>query len=56
MKRWMLGFLVVLFSVTLAAAQQTPPNPCPRPLASCYKLWRTTTTAYWGITSISSAM
>ena len=31
MKRWMLGFLVVLFSATLAAAQQTPPQPVPAP-------------------------
>src|SRR6266568_6801805 len=27
MKRWMLGLLVVLFSATLAAAQQQPPTP-----------------------------
>ena len=26
MKRWMLGLLAVLFSATLAAAQQQPPN------------------------------
>jgi beta/gamma crystallin len=27
MKRWMLGLLAVLFSTTLAAAQQQPPTP-----------------------------
>ena len=27
MKRWMLSFLAVLFSATLAAAQQQPPTP-----------------------------
>jgi len=27
MKRWMLGVLAVLFSATLAAAQQQPPTP-----------------------------
>ena len=27
MKRWMLGLLAVLFSATLAAAQQQPPTP-----------------------------
>ena len=27
MKRWMLGLLVVLFSATLAVAQQQPPTP-----------------------------
>jgi hypothetical protein len=27
MQRWMLGFLAVLFSATLAAAQQQPPTP-----------------------------
>jgi hypothetical protein len=31
MKRWMLSFLVVLFSATLAAAQQTPPQPVTAP-------------------------
>jgi beta/gamma crystallin len=31
MKRWMLGFLVVLFSATLATAQQTPPQPVTAP-------------------------
>jgi hypothetical protein len=31
MKRWILGFLVVLCSVTLAAAQQTPPQPVTAP-------------------------
>jgi hypothetical protein len=31
MKRWMRGFLVVLFSATLAVAQQTPPQPVPAP-------------------------
>ena len=29
MKRWMLGLLAVLFSATLAAAQQQPPRPYP---------------------------
>ena len=28
MKRWMLSFLAVLFSATLAAAQQTAPHTC----------------------------
>ena len=31
MNRWMLSFLVVLFSATLAAAQQTPPQPVTAP-------------------------
>jgi len=31
MKRWMLGFLAVLFSATLAAAQQQPPTPVTPP-------------------------
>jgi hypothetical protein len=31
MQRWILGFLVVLCSVTLAAAQQTPPQPVTAP-------------------------
>ena len=29
MKRWMLGLLAVLFSATLAMAQQQPPTPAP---------------------------
>ena len=31
MKRWMLGLLAVLFSATLATAQQQPPTPAPPP-------------------------
>jgi len=31
MQRWILGFLVVLFSATLATAQQTPPPPVTAP-------------------------
>ena len=31
MQRWMLSFLVVLFSATLAAAQQPPPQPVTAP-------------------------
>ena len=31
MQRWMLSFLVVLFSATLAAAQQMPPQPVTAP-------------------------
>jgi hypothetical protein len=31
MQRWILGFLVVLFSATLTVAQQTPPQPVTAP-------------------------
>src|SRR4029453_7346939 len=31
MKQWMLGLLAVLFSATLATAQQQPPTPAPPP-------------------------
>ena len=56
MKRWMLGLLAVLFSATLAAAQQQPPPRDAATLATSRKLWPSTTRACWGIISISLAI
>ena len=56
MKRWMLGFLAVLFSATLAAAQQQPPTPVTPHPGDIPQIVAFDMTAYWGTIFISLAI
>ena len=51
MKRWMLGLLAVLFSATLAAAQQQPPTPVTPQPGDMPQIVAWIATAYWGTIS-----